>query len=474
MFDDWLSGNRDLSWAQGARRARSQVGIGTLIVFTGMIIVAVIAGGVLIETADFLQSDAEATGEESSQQVTNGLQVQSAIGDVTDTANPTTDTIRIENYRENFGIVQTDFVDSGATLPASVSGGDESVTFTSSGGSAGDLVVEDGDSVRFEEVGSNTLQLTNVDTDTTISFDTRSESLTVKEGDGGSEIRFDYEFEDVYVDTTIKLRYEETTGGDDIEVGFDSRTRSFVELKGEGDIGGSTEREASIAINDGETVTVGGNTDDDLQNDDTGETLSISVGEELTFTPDPEDQKFTIANEAGATLDVGSLDQLVSAGSDTVELANDGHAISVIDNNIFDKTGDPNHRYVFRRDLPPEDQETDLRVSQLDLLVTASPGSGDIDLEESTVSVVSDDGQSNLLYGSSAIEDDTFNASVVKDDDDSFPVLSDSDRLSITIDPGTLEPGTELSVTVTTPSGTTTTERITVPASLTEEGAVLL
>src|SRR6056297_2503539 len=61
---------------------RGQVGIGTLIVFIAMVLVAAIAAGVLINTAGFLQTKSEQTGEESSAQVSNRVSVISTVGDV--------------------------------------------------------------------------------------------------------------------------------------------------------------------------------------------------------------------------------------------------------------------------------------------------------------------------------------------------------------------------------------------------------
>ncbi|WP_276301544.1 archaellin/type IV pilin N-terminal domain-containing protein [Halorussus lipolyticus] len=62
------------------RPDRAQVGIGTLIVFIAMVLVAAIAAGVLINTAGFLQTKSEQTGTEATGQVTNRVNVVSTVG----------------------------------------------------------------------------------------------------------------------------------------------------------------------------------------------------------------------------------------------------------------------------------------------------------------------------------------------------------------------------------------------------------
>ena len=61
---------------------RGQVGIGTLIIFIALVLVAAVAAGVLVNTAGLLQSQAEETGQDAQSQVGNQIDVVSATGTV--------------------------------------------------------------------------------------------------------------------------------------------------------------------------------------------------------------------------------------------------------------------------------------------------------------------------------------------------------------------------------------------------------
>jgi flagellin FlaB len=121
---------------------RGQVGIGTLIVFIALVLVAAIAAGVLINTAGFLQTQAESTGQESTDQVSNGVEVLSATGEV-GAASTNTDDIQVIELRVSLrpgsdpvdltsGTLQ--WVGEGATATVGISSGD---TTQANGGVSG-------------------------------------------------------------------------------------------------------------------------------------------------------------------------------------------------------------------------------------------------------------------------------------------------------------------------------------------------
>ena len=116
---------------------RGQVGIGTLIVFIAMVLVAAIAAGVLINTAGFLQSQAEATGEESTDLVSERIDVSSEVGIVGNNSSGELEAIRVGVS----GAAGSDQIDlSETTIQAVGPNGQANLVFTDQNASDGDLV----------------------------------------------------------------------------------------------------------------------------------------------------------------------------------------------------------------------------------------------------------------------------------------------------------------------------------------------
>jgi len=106
---------------------RGQVGIGTLIVFIAMVLVAAIAAGVLINTAGFLQSQAEATGQESTDLVSERIDVTSEVGIVGNNSTGELESIKVSVS----GAAGSDQIDlSETTIQAVGPNGQANLVFT--------------------------------------------------------------------------------------------------------------------------------------------------------------------------------------------------------------------------------------------------------------------------------------------------------------------------------------------------------
>jgi flagellin FlaB len=73
-----------LAWKKRKMEEEGEMGVGTLLIFIAMILVAAVAAGVLVQTAYKLQQQAESTGDEAVQDVATGFKVL-AIWGTTDT-----------------------------------------------------------------------------------------------------------------------------------------------------------------------------------------------------------------------------------------------------------------------------------------------------------------------------------------------------------------------------------------------------
>ena len=83
-----------LAWKKRKKEEGGEMGVGTLLIFIAMILVAAVAAGVLVQTAYKLQQQAESTGDEAIADVATGFKVLASWG--TTDANAVIDNIYLK------------------------------------------------------------------------------------------------------------------------------------------------------------------------------------------------------------------------------------------------------------------------------------------------------------------------------------------------------------------------------------------
>jgi flagellin-like protein len=136
-----------------------QVGIGTLIVFIAMVLVAAIAAAVLVNTAGFLQSQAEQTGQEATAQVSDRMQIQSVYAPNDGSVTPGSGSYYNITVSKapgagdiNIQEATLEFSGAGNTTTVSLNGSDVN-SITELTGSSGDKVLEDSEDRYAIELG---------------------------------------------------------------------------------------------------------------------------------------------------------------------------------------------------------------------------------------------------------------------------------------------------------------------------------
>ena len=124
--------------------ARGQVGIGTLIVFIAMVLVAAIAAGVLINTAGVLQSQASNTGSETQEEVANQIDVVHAVGMTDGNDNVTSLNLTIKKSAGSNAIDMTS-----ATVQYTSNNEDIALTFNESTNASADGGLTDANETKF-------------------------------------------------------------------------------------------------------------------------------------------------------------------------------------------------------------------------------------------------------------------------------------------------------------------------------------
>ncbi len=146
------------SLGQFLKERRGQVGVGSLIVFIGMILVASVAASVLLRTSGTLSTKASATGEQATTEVSTYIKVVSVIGYSSDTTNVTSVIMAVQLGAGSGAVDIDDIVlsfqsenvyTSGVPASSSASGGVNNFTFSFIKNTTANDIIERGETLEI-------------------------------------------------------------------------------------------------------------------------------------------------------------------------------------------------------------------------------------------------------------------------------------------------------------------------------------
>ena len=295
---------------------RGQVGIGTLIVFIAMVLVAAIAAGVLINTAGFLQTQAEATGQDSTDLVSERIDVSSSVGIVDSASDGILEQVRLTTSGAP-GASDIDLADT--TIQAVGPGGQQNLVFAAGGIADNDVTAPSAEDsfntpAEIDEV-SGTLEVgigevTGGDYTITVSdASTGSTTATVSPGDGQSIVSVDVsglEFSDgeqLTVDVT-----------DESSSSIDSGSKTV-------DVVSAADSAVSAPTSETDTIDTPAEVDEDATEIDVGVSGTITDGSDIEVTDGDTTETYSLdtANDPGTVVSV-SLGAIDPAAVDSIDV----------------------------------------------------------------------------------------------------------------------------------------------------------